>query len=170
MTRPRPGSRPWHRVRQFFGALRPRVTPAERVEAYAYLSPALQRVFESMMLRDQQHGVVVYRRVRAAAPVDDPALFAAALLHDCGKGRVALWQRVVHVLVGAIAPPLEARIASEAGAAWRQGFWRLLHHPGIGARIVEEAGAEADVVRMIREQDIAQPDARLALLQAADEA
>lgn len=163
-------SRAWHRVRQFFGALRPRVGDDERAEAYACLPVALQAVFASMMLRDQQHGIIVYRRVRAAAPADDRALFAAALLHDCGKGRVGLWQRVVHVLLGATAPSLERAIASETAAAWRGGFWRLLHHPEIGARLVEGAGAEADVVRMIREQDIATPDARLALLRAADEA
>ncbi len=159
-----------HRLRQFFGALRPRVAPRARYDAYAWLDEPQRRIFASMAVRDQQHGIDVFRRVRATARAADPHLFAAALLHDCGKGRVQLWQRVAHVLLGAAAPPLRARIASEHGAPWRQAFWRLLHHPEIGAAIVARAGGDADVVRMIREQEATQPDARVALLQAADEA
>jgi HD domain len=158
-----------HRARQFFGALRPRVAPEQRADAYRYLDGPQRAVFESMMLRDQQHGIDVYRRVAAAAP-DDRALLAAALLHDCGKGRVALWQRVAHVLLGATAPSLRARIASQRGAAWRQAFWRLLHHPELGADMVAQTAADPDTIRMIREQDTAAPDQRLALLQAADDA
>jgi hypothetical protein len=159
-----------HRIRQFSGALRPHVAPAERDDAYRYLNEAQRAVFGSMMLRDQQHGIEVFRRVRAAAANDDRPLFAAALLHDCGKGRVALWQRVVHVILGVAAPPLRRRIASEHGPAWRQAFWRLLHHPEIGANLVAQTGADPDTIRMIREQDAESPDQRLALLQAADEA
>ncbi len=163
-------ARAWHRVRQFAGALRPHIPAEEREDAYRYLSPAQRRLFESMMLRDQQHGIEVYRRVRAATAGEDAPLFTAALLHDCGKGSVCLWQRVAHVMLGVLARALRARIASEHGAGWRRAFWRLLHHPEIGARMAEGAGADADAVRMIREQETPQPDERLALLQAADEA
>ena len=158
-----------HRVRQFVGALRPHVGDAERADAYCYLNAEQQRLFESMMLRDQQHGIEVYRHVRAAAAAD-LALFTAALLHDSGKGDVRLWQRVAYVALGAGAPSLLSRLASERGAGWRQAFHRLLHHPDIGADLAAAAGADADIVRMIREQDAAAPDGRLALLQAADEA
>jgi hypothetical protein len=159
-----------HRVRQFFGALRPHVSPDERDDAYRWLTEPQRAVFESMMLRDQQHGIVVLRRVRAASPGDDPALFAAALLHDCGKGRIALWQRIAHVLMSAVAPGLGARIASEHGADWRRAFWRLREHPRLGAEMAAAAGAEAETVRFIREQDAPSPDARLAILQSADDA
>jgi hypothetical protein len=158
-----------HRVRQFFGALRPHVDRADRDDAYRYLNDAQRRLFESMMLRDQQHGIEVYRRVRAAAGGEDGALFTAALLHDCGKGRVRLWQRVAHVVLEAAAPWLLRRIASERGAGWRRAFWRLLHHPALGAEMVAGTGADPEVVRLVREQDAAEPDARLAVLQAADE-
>src|SRR5207237_3563540 len=117
-----------------------------------------------------QHGIEVYRHVRAASAADDRSLFVAALLHDCGKGRIALWQRVVHVLLGAVAPGLRRRIAGSGGPAWRQAFYRLLHHPELGAEIVARTGADGDTVRMIREQESVTPDERLALLQAADEA
>ncbi len=157
-----------HRIRQFFGALRPRVTPAEREAAYRHLNDAQRRIFESMTLRDQQHGIIVCRRAEASG--GDGTLLTAALLHDCGKGRVTLWQRVAHVVLGALAPGLRARIGRAGGPAWREAFWRLLHHPEIGANMVAETGADTDVVRMIREQDAPAPDSRLALLQAADEA
>ena len=164
-----------HRVRQFFGALRPRVTGAERAEAYAWLSDPQRRLFETMTLRDQQHGIVVYGRVRSATAGDeDRALFTAALLHDCGKGRVALWHRVVHVVLQAGARGLARgrlhRGLLRDGDGWRGALWRLHHHPELGARLAAEAGADDDVVRMIREQDAEAPDARLAILQAADEA
>lgn len=159
-----------HRVRQFAGALRPRVDPAARDGACALLSHRERALFDAMMPRDQQHGLEVYARVRAEAGPDDADLLVAALLHDCGKGRVALWQRVAHVLVGAVAAGLRARMAAEDGARWRTGMYRLLHHPELGARLAADAGAATDVVRMIRDQDAAKPDRRLALLQAADEA
>ncbi len=159
-----------HRVRQFLGALRPHVTSDDRQDAYAYLNEAQRGIFESMLLRDQQHGIDVFRRVRAASPGDDPPLFVAALLHDCGKGRVALWERVSHVALGATAPGLRGRVASDDGVSWRQAMWRLLHHPEIGADMVARTDADPDTIRMIREQDAASPDERLALLQAADDA
>lgn len=158
-----------HRVRQFFGALRPRVSAEQRAEAYGYLNDAQRAVFESMTPRDQQHGVDVLRRVRSSAAGDDSALFVASLLHDCGKGDVRLWQRVAYVLLAAVAPWLLKRISLEDGRGWRNALWRLLHHPELGARIVAATGADPDTVRMIREQDATEPDARLALLQAADE-
>ncbi|HYM15758.1 MAG TPA: hypothetical protein VEZ14_09370 [Dehalococcoidia bacterium] len=159
-----------HRARQFFGALRPHVGAHDRDAAYRYLSPAERALFESMTLRDQQHGLDVYKRVRDNAPGEDAQLFAAALLHDCGKGQVRLWHRVAFVLLRAGAPWLLRRIAAERGAAWRRALWRILHHPALGASMAAAAGADGDVVRLIREQDASSPDGRLALLQAADEA
>ncbi len=159
-----------HRARQFVGALRPRVDPGERADAYRYLNGPQRDLFESMMPRDQQHGIDVYRRVRAVAPANDPALFAAVLLHDCGKGRVTLWQRVAYVVLGVATSSVRARMASEHGADWRRAFWRLVHHPELGAEMVARTAADPDTIRMIREQDADAPDSRLALLQAADDA
>jgi hypothetical protein len=108
------------------------------------------------------------RRARAEAG-DDPPLLAAALLHDCGKGKVVLWHRVAHVLLG-VWPSMRERVASRHGAGWRQAIWRLLHHPSIGASMVAHTGADPEIVRMIREQDAPAAEGRLAILQAADNA
>ena len=161
-------NRPVHRVRQFFGALRPRVTVRDRVEAYVLLTPPQQRLFETMTLRDQQHGIIVMRRVRTEAG-EDARLLAAALLHDCGKGDVSLWHRVAYVLLGGW-PSMRERVASRHGVAWRQAIWRLVHHASIGASLVAHTGADPEIVRMIREQDRSGGDTRLAILQAADDA
>jgi hypothetical protein len=161
--------RAWHRIRQFFGALRPRVRDAEREEAYGWLSPAEQALFETMTLRDQQHGIVVWRRVRKTSG-DDRDLLTAALLHDCGKGDVRLWHRIVHVAIHAGAAGAAERLATEDGPAWRRALWRLRYHPAIGADMAQAAGSSPEVVRLIREQDAEGADARLAVLQAADDA
>lgn len=159
-----------HRVAQFAGALRPHVSASDRFEAYAWLNDAQRRLFESMTLRDQQHGIDVFDRVRAAAP-DDATLLVAALVHDCGKGPdVRTWHRVMYVALETVAPGLVPKLARAEGSGWRHVFWRLLRHPEIGADLVAETGADPDVVRIIREQESARADDRLALLQAADEA
>ena len=162
-------SRAWHRIRQFFGALRPRVRDDERVSAYSWLTPDEQALFETMTLRDQQHGIVVWRRVREAS-TEDRDLLTAALLHDCGKGDVRLWHRIVHVAIHAGAAGLAERLATEDGSTWRRALWRLRYHPAIGAEMAQQAGSSPEVVRLIREQDADAADARLAVLQAADDA
>jgi hypothetical protein len=121
-----------------------------------------------MMLRDQQHGIIVYRRVRGVTGGDDPTLFVAALLHDCGKGEVAMWQRIAHVCLGGALPTVEARVASIDGHGWRRAMYRLRYHPDIGADLVASANSDPETVRLIRAQDQKTPDPRLALLQAAD--
>ena len=164
--------RAWHRVRQFFGALRPRVTAADRGEAYRICRRPQQPLFE---IDDAARPAARHHRhaPRAhASPDDDRALLAAALLHDCGKGRVALWQRVAARAARAVAPGLYERIASrDDGAEWRRGVLAAAAPSRArGATWPSERAPTPTLVRMIREQDAASPDARLAVLQAADDA
>jgi hypothetical protein len=163
-------ARAWHRIRQFFGALRPRVRPEERADAYAWLTPAEQALFETMTLRDQEHGIVVLRRIKRDTPDVDRDLFAAALLHDCGKGDVRLWHRIAHVAIHAGAAGIAERLASRDGPGWRRALWRLRYHPDIGAELAQKAGSSPEVVRLISQQNAPEADRRLALLQAADDA
>ena len=120
------------------------------------------------MLRDQQHGIHVYRHVRRRGCRRWPALFAAALLHDCGKGRVTMWQRIAHVCLGGSLPGDRPRIADEEGTWLAAGDVPAAvpsrHRGGSGG----ERGSDPETVRLIREQEQPEPDARLALLQAAD--
>ena len=162
-------SRMIYRSRQFFASLRPRVDPALGDEAFALLSEPERHLFGSMTLRDQQHGTDVYRRLRRQH--SDRDLLVAALLHDCGKGQIALWHRVAYVLLSASAPSLLRRVGGEGtGASWRQALYRCLHHAELGARMAEQAGSAPRVVALIRGDHTREGNEQLAALQAADDA
>lgn len=159
-----------YRSRQFFGALRARVEEDERAEVAAHLTPAEQRLFQSMDLRDQRHALDVLRALKASGQ-RDPSLLAAALLHDVGKGPIKLWHRVAFVVLRAVSPGLLRRVARADNSGWRGALARTLDHAEGGAALAEEAGSTAETVRLIRlHRSPAGDDAVLALLQAADEA
>ena len=76
------------------GLRRATVSPAEREELGAWLSPRELRLFDWMHTADRRHGLDVVAYLRAEG-VDDADLLMAALLHDSGKGpRVRLVHRV----------------------------------------------------------------------------
>ena len=159
-----------YRSRQFFGALRARLEEGERAEVAAHLTPAEQRLFSAMDLRDQRHALDVFRVLKSGGE-RDAALLAAALLHDVGKGPIRLWQRVAFVLLRAISPRLLRRLASANGGGWRGALGRSLDHAERGAALAEAAGSTPETVRLIRlHRSPAGDDVALSLLQAADEA
>jgi hypothetical protein len=91
-----------YRSRQFFQALSAGLTPLtpkERDLAWRYLPQAARHLFDAMSLADQRHSLKVLTVLQDAGH-DHPALFQAALLHDCAKreGDVQLWHRVALVL------------------------------------------------------------------------
>lgn len=49
-----------YRAPQFLGSLRARVSAEERAVVAGVLTPSEQRLFESMTVRDQRHGLDVY--------------------------------------------------------------------------------------------------------------
>jgi len=164
-----------YRSRQFFAALRPRVDPDARAEAMRLLSATERRLFDAMTTRDQQHCLQVYQRLLGQGLADDDLLIAG-LLHDAGKGHIALWHRVAYVLLEARAPSLLGRLAApgdlEAWPAvrgWRQALYRCRHHAALGAELARRAGASDGVVALI-EADVAAPRRHLHALEAADDA
>ncbi len=165
-------SRPAYRTRQFFVALRPRITDAERESAAKVLGEELMTLFESMALRDQRHCLDVYKMLRANG-CEDAHVLMAALVHDAGKGRLAgakvrLWHRVAYVLLAATAPSLLNRLVNGGG---RSGLASLHHHCERGAVLADALGAPTPVVDMIRRlDDEGDEDDRLRLLRTADDA
>src|SRR5512140_1672868 len=90
---------------------------ASRVDydlASCYLSPSQLALFRRMRRSEQLHSLNVLRTLQGRG-YDDPHLMVAALLHDVGKSRAAfhLWDRVVVVLVRAVAP--------QVARQWGQG-------------------------------------------------
>ncbi len=163
----RVATRALYRSRQFFGAVRPRIDTELQTAAFKLLSEPERRLFETMTTRDQQHCLAVYARLRGQGEDD---LLTAALLHDAGKGRIALWHRVAYVLLEAASPALLRRLAKPGdGPGWRQALDRCHRHRQLGAQLAEEAGSPGIVAALIREDSEHAPSELLAALKAADE-
>lgn len=165
---PRVGSPGWWgtKARQFRTHLLARVSPAERAELVAWLSPRQLALFDGMHVADRRHGLDVVASLRAAGSVDRDLLLAG-LLHDCGKGHIGVRARIVWSL-------------SEALGAWvlrvarhRRDLGRdldvLAGHAERSAVIALEAGCPRRTVELIRRQDVPLDDAGI-LLHRADEA
>ena len=182
-----------YRSRQFFASLGARLSPAERQTIAAHLTPAQQRLFSAMTVRDQRHSLDVLQALQRMGCQEEEVLLAA-LLHDVGKGSVRLWHRVAYVLLQAASPRLLDRLAQPNGPAlslpngrgWRWAIAAIRDHGARGAALAEAAGASAAVVELIRHHQRACPelaegacpegsegadgsDRRVALLRAADE-
>jgi len=155
-------SRAAYRSRQFFGALRPHVDSQLRDEAFALMSSSEQQLYRSMTPRDQQHCLVVYARLREMH-TEDRDLLVAAMLHDCGKGSITLWHRVVFVLLDATAPSLLRRAVAHRPES---ALYRCVHHAELGAQLAETAGSSPAVVELIRGERASD---QLVALRAADD-
>jgi hypothetical protein len=142
----------------------------EITEARGVLGEHLFPLFLAMETSDQRHGVDVYRELRRVA-CHDPEVLTVALLHDCGKastaedGRIRLWHRVLHVALGAVAPPLLGRLARRPG-----GLRLLSEHAGRGLTLAEAHGASEEVLWLMRAmEDRETKDRRARSLRNADD-
>ncbi len=173
-----------HRVAQFFRTLSAPLLHLDETYAAAHLSPKLMALFRQMPRAEQQHGIAMCRALEDQGH-HDPDLLTAALLHDVGKARVPLWifERVLIVLGEHYLPQQAAHWSQGKPHGWHRGFVIRRMHPQWGADLVEQAGAPARVVTLIRRHHepvgaaatvadaaAAADDAALAALQALDEA
>jgi hypothetical protein len=138
--------------------------PEERALVRMLLDEPARGLFFAMEKRDQRHALEVMRRLRANG-VDDTELMQAALLHDCGKGPVPVWLRVLKVL----SPQTVQWLGVEGSPGWRGAAFRLMEHGAIGARLAASAGLSAATVRLIEGRIEPGDEARAALLAAADD-
>jgi len=143
------------------------VSPAERADLDAWLTPPQVRLFDAMHVADQRHGLAVMTALRSAG-VDDRDVLLAGLLHDAGKGSTGVWPRVVWSLGQAWGPWVwrTAAVLPGMGGALE----RLRDHPEASGRLAGAAGCSARTVELIRYQD-APRDAEFGeMLRLADEA
>ncbi len=166
------------RLRQGVRALFAWARPVDTALAAKILSPELLRLFQRMRRSEQQHSLNVLRTLQAQGH-NDPALLAAALIHDVGKSRVAfhLWDRVLVVLVKAAAPRLARKCGQGTPTGWRRPFAVSQQHPQWGAEMAAAAGADPLLVQLIADHQkhlVGPPqnhvEERLYLLQNADDA
>lgn len=156
--------RPLYRSRQVWHALRPRVSEEDFSVIDQLLAAEAASLFRAMELRDQRHALEVTRRLSNAGVIDSD-LLTAAMLHDCGKGRVPVWLRVLKVLA-----PSAVRFAGAPDAdGWRGAAYRLTHHVAISAQRAAEAGLSGAAVRIIAGRPLPEEEWKLLLLQSADD-
>jgi len=160
------------RLRQGLNALLAFARPVDQALAERHLSPELQQCFERLRRSEQLHSLRVLRALQAEGAAG-PDLAVAALLHDLGKTRwpFPLWQRVLVVLLPALAPALARRLSrGRESDLLARPF--LLHeqHPAWGGRMARAAGASERAAWLIENHaEGADDDADLARLRAADE-
>jgi hypothetical protein len=159
-----PSSRALYRSRQVWHALWPHIDETELAGALLILNTAQQGLFLSMERRDQRHAIEVMSRLRVA--LDDHDMLVAALLHDCGKGAVPVWLRILNV----VSPTVLRWLAKQETNGWRGAAYRLSAHPGIAAGLVEATGASATTVRLIACTPAPGEQWKAMLLEAADDA
>ena len=143
------------------------MTAAEREGLRRRLTPAQMRLFDSMPIADQRHGLDVAAELGRRGATE-PELLVAGLLHDAGKGRsVRLPHRVTWSLGEAFGPGVVGVARLVPG--FRAPLDRIRDHPELSARLAAEAGCSERIVELIRHQD-APADTTGQLLHEADEA
>ena len=162
----------FYRIRQFGQAL----AAGSRLVAPPELGAGLRELFLRLPPADRAHALRTYRLLASVEgqPVD---LLIAALLHDAGKcgPQVHLWDRVLFVLAGRLAPTWLERLPEAPGASRWAGLVALQSHAERGARLAAAAGAAPRVVSLIRHHHAAPatlgwPEDERRLLQRLQEA
>lgn len=155
-----------YRTQQLLRALNERPDSQTRRLAENYLEQRGRNLFYRLSPRDQQHSARTAALLLRSGACDSE-LIAAALLHDVGKGRQQVWQRVLYVVLAAGWPGLLRRLA-RPGAGWRGALERAMHHASAGARLACAAGYSERVVRLVAAHHECTESSEVAALQAAD--
>lgn len=113
------------------------------------LNPDQMAVFRCLPAHDQRHSLEVLEALRAAGH-NEPALLAAALLHDAAKTRLRLRHRALVVLVRTFAPGWAKRWSNGDGTGWTAPFVIAEHHADWGAEMAARAGSDPLTVAIIR--------------------
>lgn len=146
-----------HLVKRFFGAVGAKELPGpDAAWVHEHLLPGERALWDRMSVADQVHAHGVAREVvgRLGEEATRPVV-AAALLHDIGKveAQVGTFGRVLATLAGQTATREQVEgWAAEDGWLGRMG--RYLDHNNIGARLLEEAGADPLTVTWAREHEL----------------
>ena len=115
-----------------------------------WTTPAQRRLFDSMHVADQRHGLDVVASLRAEGVADRDVLLAG-LLHDAGKGDTGVWSRVAFSLGQAYGPWV--RRVSGAWPGMAATLARLQDHAELSAALATDVGCSERTVALIRHQD-----------------
>jgi hypothetical protein len=166
-----------HLIRRFVGSLWPfGPRPADSAWVAGTLSDEELKLWHRMGRADRRHAVGVARRVeRSLGHEAEPAVLAAALLHDVGKVASGLGTigRVLATMIGLGGGRAMAVEWSRAGGITRRvGLY--LRHDEVGADMLALAGSHPLTVTWarqhhLRREDWAVPAAVGSVLKAADD-
>jgi len=156
LTTSQPRRRGWeqrtiYRARQFFLGFRSSLSIDEAEEARALLAEPELLLFTEMEARDRRHSfdMAHWLRERMPPPGPEPALLRAVLLHDVGKGRLQVVERVLFVLLGAVSPRLRDALSRQHGPHPLPALWRLRQHAALGAERLAAVGTDARVRTLV---------------------
>jgi hypothetical protein len=163
-----------YRASQFLHAVLDRPAPGDADLLRTHLPASLHALFARLSPAEQAHALAVLRTLMRQGH-SDPALLAAALVHDVGKTRAPLhlMDRVLVVLADRLIPPAR-RWSQGAPSGWRRPFVVTAQHAAWGEAMLIKAGATATLAELVgRHHDpLLVPstpiDHLLAALQAAD--
>ncbi len=150
----------WYRISQFWSELLARINPPDLSQALVVLSQDQRALFTRMQPGEQNHAVIVYRRLLEQGE-NQPDLLVAALLHDVGKLRYRMnpLERSMVVLVKAVLPKkslLWGELPSinwDSLPSWRKAFIVAKQHPEWGAELARKAGVSILTENLIRQHD-----------------
>jgi len=164
-----------YRASQFLRAVLDRPAPGDGDLIRAHLPASLQALFARLGPAEQAHAVAVLRTLQRQGH-SDPALLAAALVHDIGKTRapLRLMDRVLVVLADLLISRAARRWRQGTAVGWRRPFVVAAQHAGWGEVMLLQAGASPALAELVRRHhdSLLVPstpiDHLLAALQAAD--
>jgi hypothetical protein len=150
----------WYRISQFWRVLFARINPPDLSQALKGLSQDQRELFTRMQPGEQNHAVIVYRRLLEMGE-NQPDLLVAALLHDVGKLRYRMnpLERSMVVLVKVVLPKkalLWGELPSinwDSLPSWRKAFIVAEQHPEWGAELARKAGVSVLTENLIRQHD-----------------
>ena len=159
-----------YRLAQFTRALRAALSADDLDLVRTYLTEPQQRLFWQASPALQKHQVQVCRVLLERRETDSDLLLAA-LLHDVGKGEIALVERGLLVLGAALRPGLLERLVRPGRWGWQRRLSGFIDHGAVGARLALAAGATPRAADLIaRHHDAPGSDRLQACLRAADDA
>ncbi len=147
-----------YRARQFFLALQASPSQAVLSQIEVILDPDLMALFLRLQPYEQAHSIQVMNRLQSEGQTH-PDLLAAALLHDVGKCLYPLriWERVIIVLAKTLLPGLSIRWGQGDPVGWKRAFVVAQQHANWGAELAAQAGANPNVVELIRRHQDPRP-------------
>lgn len=171
-----------NRIKQVAAAVTAKLTEADRAFVAERLNTQEQALFYAMNVPDQRHALNVAGTAgRLAAQrrdgVDEKLLIKCALLHDVGKvkGDVSTWDKIITVVAHYFAPGWSRSWGRQGRggpvANLRHAFYTYYNHPERGVALLAAAGAEDNLLDIVRRHHDAPADGEpveLTILREAD--